>query len=217
MFYPSLYGGGLSNLSASLEAGQARADAREAQTGVELMQHDIERLLMITEALWLFIKTQHNYTDEDLVKVIMDIELRDSHCPNISRSPVPPAAGPIPASGPSASIAANRFRWFRSRGKGGFRWGEAADKPPFRCVADSISAHGDTRPTSINSKKKRREPAFAPLPSSSSGGVAIIFWLTSWPARSARWRWSAGCGWRFCRGRPASWDGGLPGSPCSRC
>ena len=29
----------------------------------------------------MFIKTQHNYTDKDLVKVIMDIELRDSHLP----------------------------------------------------------------------------------------------------------------------------------------
>jgi hypothetical protein len=45
------------------------------------MQHDIERLLMITEALWLFIKTQHNYTDEDLVKVITEIEMRDSQLP----------------------------------------------------------------------------------------------------------------------------------------
>ena len=82
MFYPSLYtGGGLSNLSNALEAVNARAEAREARTGVELMQHDIERLLMITEALWLFVKTQHNYTDEDLVKVIMEIEMRDSQLP----------------------------------------------------------------------------------------------------------------------------------------
>ena len=83
MFYPSLAGGfsGLSNLSTSLEAGQARAAAKEAQTGVELMQHDIDRLLMLTEALWLFIKTQHNYADEDLVKVIMEIEMRDGQSP----------------------------------------------------------------------------------------------------------------------------------------
>jgi hypothetical protein len=81
MFYPSLGGTGLSNLSASLEAGQARTDAREAQTGVELMQHDIDRLLMLTEALWKFIKTQHNYTDDDLVKAIMEIEMRDGESP----------------------------------------------------------------------------------------------------------------------------------------
>jgi len=83
MFYPSLYGGfsNLSNLSTSLEAGQARADAKQAQTGVELMQHDIDRLLMLTEALWLFIKQQQNYTDEDLVKVVSEIEMRESHLP----------------------------------------------------------------------------------------------------------------------------------------
>ncbi len=96
MFYPSLAGGfsGLSNLSTSLEAGQARADAKEAQTSVDLMQHDIDRLLMLTEALWLFIKTQHNYTDEDLVKVITEIEMRDSHSPK--HQPVTcPACGRI--------------------------------------------------------------------------------------------------------------------------
>ena len=46
MFYPRL-DGGLLNLSVSLEDGQAWADTREAQTGVELMQHGIDRLLMI--------------------------------------------------------------------------------------------------------------------------------------------------------------------------
>jgi hypothetical protein len=83
MFYPSLSGGfsGLSNLSASLEAVQARADAKQAQTSVDLMQHDIDRLLMITEALWLFVKTQHGYSDEDLVKVITEIDQRDSQSP----------------------------------------------------------------------------------------------------------------------------------------
>ena len=96
MFYPSLSGGfsGLSNLSASLEAGQARADARQAQTSVDLMQHDIDRLLMITEALWLFIKQQHGYADEDLVKVITEIDQRDAQqgahvpvtCPACGRS-----------------------------------------------------------------------------------------------------------------------------------
>jgi hypothetical protein len=78
MFYPSLLsGGGLTNLSTSLEAGQARADARQAQTSVELMQHDIDRLLMLAEAMWTFLKAQHNYTDEDLVKAITEIEMRD--------------------------------------------------------------------------------------------------------------------------------------------
>ena len=84
MFYPGSYSGlGAYNAAkdASDTANSAAADARAAQTSTELMQHDIDRLLMITEALWLFIKTQHNYTDEDLVKVITDIEMRDSRSP----------------------------------------------------------------------------------------------------------------------------------------
>jgi hypothetical protein len=80
MFYPSL-SGGFSNLGASLEVGQARTDAREAQAATELMQHDIDRLLIISEALWSFIKTQHSYTDEDLVKLVREIETRDSQSP----------------------------------------------------------------------------------------------------------------------------------------
>lgn len=99
MFYPSLLSsGGLTNLGASLEAGQARADAKEAQTSVQLMQHDIDRLLMITEALWLFVKEQHNYSDEDLVKVINEIDLRDGLLDGRSAKSAPvtcPACGRI--------------------------------------------------------------------------------------------------------------------------
>ena len=40
----------------------------------------------------------------------------------------------------------------------------------------------------------------------------------SWPVPgAARWRWSARCGWRSCRGRLGSSGGGPPSSPCSRC
>lgn len=75
------YSGDFTNYGAGQDASQARADARDAQTKVEAMQHDIERLLMITEALWLFIKTHHDYTDKDLIKVISEIEQRDRQLP----------------------------------------------------------------------------------------------------------------------------------------
>ena len=80
MFYPGLSSGlGAYNAAknAADTANSAAADARQAQTSTELMRHDIDRLLMVTEALWLFIKTQHNYTDEDLGKVINEIDMRD--------------------------------------------------------------------------------------------------------------------------------------------
>jgi len=59
MFYPMLSSGlhtygTILNLQSDTNA--ARADAREAQTATELMKHDINRLLMITEALWGFLK-----------------------------------------------------------------------------------------------------------------------------------------------------------------
>ena len=38
---------------------------------------DIEKLFMITEALWTILKEQHGYTDENLEQMIQDIDLRD--------------------------------------------------------------------------------------------------------------------------------------------
>ncbi len=41
-------------------------------------QHDVDRLLMISEALWNFLQKQHGYTDDDLVKAVGTIDLRNS-------------------------------------------------------------------------------------------------------------------------------------------
>ena len=79
MFYSS-FSRGYGSVQASLaqaDAAAAASDAREAQTSTELMKHDINRLLMITEALWMLLKQQHGYTDDDLKKVITEIDLRD--------------------------------------------------------------------------------------------------------------------------------------------
>ena len=54
----------------SCTAGSALASA-------ELMQSEIERLLMITEALWSFIKREHNLTDADLIRMLAQIDARD--------------------------------------------------------------------------------------------------------------------------------------------
>ena len=42
-------------------ANAARAEAREAKTETDLMRADIERLIMITEALWTLLKKEHGY------------------------------------------------------------------------------------------------------------------------------------------------------------
>ncbi|MCX6895793.1 MAG: hypothetical protein NTZ16_09920 [Verrucomicrobia bacterium] len=58
-------------------ASGAASDARDAQNKVEAMSHDIERLLMITEALWEVLKTHHGYADADLMELVHKIDLRD--------------------------------------------------------------------------------------------------------------------------------------------
>ncbi len=65
-----------SNLAASTAEG-AQRDARDAKTSIEFLKCDVERLLMITEALWTFLKQQHGYTDDDLAKLVTEIDLRD--------------------------------------------------------------------------------------------------------------------------------------------
>ncbi len=82
---------------AKIAAQSASAQAREARTEVEALRFDIERLLMITEALWNFIKEQHQFTDEELLAKITEIDMRDGKldgrvkkssivkCPNCGR------------------------------------------------------------------------------------------------------------------------------------
>ncbi len=94
MFYPSVVG---TSGRASSAAQQAQSDAREARNEVEYIKHDIERLLMITEALWMILKRQHGYQDNELTKLIAEIDLRDGrldgrvakdeprHCPYCDR------------------------------------------------------------------------------------------------------------------------------------
>ena len=51
--------------------------ASEVRIKNESMQFDIEKLFMITEALWEILKQQHGYTDDQLVEMIQEVDLRD--------------------------------------------------------------------------------------------------------------------------------------------
>jgi hypothetical protein len=75
MFYPSLTSGYSTGYALSTAAA-AESTAREAQTKTEIFQHDIDRLLLITEALWTFMKQEHGYTDDKLVQLIQQIDQR---------------------------------------------------------------------------------------------------------------------------------------------
>jgi len=82
---------------AQFNASSAQASAREALTETALLRHDVDRLLMLTEALWSFVKKEHDYTDEQLAEAVTNIDLRDGRldgkvakappapCPNCGR------------------------------------------------------------------------------------------------------------------------------------
>lgn len=61
----------------SAAAASAQTKAERARELVDLMARDLERLLMITEALWGILKEQHGYTDEELARRVHDIDMRD--------------------------------------------------------------------------------------------------------------------------------------------
>ncbi len=76
MFYRALAAGQARATSGGVTSGAA-AIARRAESRVDLQEMDIERLLLITQALWEMLKEQHGYTDTDLIKRVAEIDLRD--------------------------------------------------------------------------------------------------------------------------------------------
>ncbi len=78
MFYGASRSSGMGeNIGTSVQAASAEARAREAKTEVELLRSDIERLLMITEAMWGILRDKFGYTDDELVNRVMEIDKRD--------------------------------------------------------------------------------------------------------------------------------------------
>ena len=74
----------------NIQAGAAASDAqaRSVRTDVEFLRADVERLLMITEALWGILKEKHGYTDDDLANRVMEIDRRDGAVDGrVARSP----------------------------------------------------------------------------------------------------------------------------------
>ena len=84
---------------ANLSARAAQSDARSAKSEVNILRFEVERLLMITEALWTILKEQHGFDDAELIDKINEIDLRDGRldgrvavsaepavCPNCGRT-----------------------------------------------------------------------------------------------------------------------------------
>jgi len=59
------------------KATQAQTAVTASQAELDLLKLYVERLSMITEALWITLKERHGYSDEDLMKQIEEIDLRD--------------------------------------------------------------------------------------------------------------------------------------------
>ena len=76
MFYASTGGGYSPDSSGNAAATAAESAAREARSDVELLRHDMDRLLLTTEAMWTLMKQEHGYTDDTLIKLVQEIELK---------------------------------------------------------------------------------------------------------------------------------------------
>ena len=70
-----------SSATSDYTAGFATEHAHHAANRVEeqlvCMQADIERLLLITEGLWNLLKAEHGYDDEELVRRVLEVDLKD--------------------------------------------------------------------------------------------------------------------------------------------
>jgi len=62
---------------AQLQSQTASNAASAARHQGEMLQADVDKLFMITQALWELLKTEHGYTDELLVNKITEIDLSD--------------------------------------------------------------------------------------------------------------------------------------------
>lgn len=61
----------------NLTASRAAESAKKAKTDISFAKVEIEKLLMITEALWILMRENHGYTDDDLIEVVREIDMRD--------------------------------------------------------------------------------------------------------------------------------------------
>jgi hypothetical protein len=86
MFYPT---GPLRDPVALQSAQEASSEARRAGDKVERLQFDVDRLLMITEALWMILKEEHGYDDAELQRRVTEIDMRDGKLDGRAPRPAP--------------------------------------------------------------------------------------------------------------------------------
>ncbi len=55
----------------------SKASVSEPTTEIKYLNQKVERLMMITEALWIILKETNNFTDEILKKKINEVDMKD--------------------------------------------------------------------------------------------------------------------------------------------
>jgi hypothetical protein len=86
-------------VSAALKADTAAHAAAEARRQADILRFDVQKLYLITEALWCILKEKHGYSDEHLAALMQELDLRDGKqdgksattperaaCPNCGRT-----------------------------------------------------------------------------------------------------------------------------------
>jgi hypothetical protein len=74
VFYPGYMG---YDTTARNRASEAKTEAHRASSEAREVRSEIERLLMLTEALWTLLKEEHGWEDEALMEKLREIDLRD--------------------------------------------------------------------------------------------------------------------------------------------
>ncbi|MHC4995335.1 MAG: hypothetical protein ACYTGQ_09815, partial [Planctomycetota bacterium] len=61
----------------SRSVADVETEARRTKTDVKNLEDEVERLYMLTEAMWTMLKESGMFTDSDLVERVAEIDLRD--------------------------------------------------------------------------------------------------------------------------------------------
>ncbi|MCP4375910.1 MAG: hypothetical protein GY794_07025 [bacterium] len=80
MIRPGIFSAAASQFQANLAQADAQSASRaaaDARSQAMLLELDIEKLFMITEAMWNILKEKHGYSDDDFLRMVQDIDLRD--------------------------------------------------------------------------------------------------------------------------------------------
>ncbi len=90
MTYPYFYGGPTGGDRTSRDAAnEARSEGRRTQSDVEAIALRLDRLALLTEALWVLLRDKYDVDDEELLSIAREIDLSDGRLDGkVRREPV---------------------------------------------------------------------------------------------------------------------------------